>query len=231
MEQQCKTRSTVEHDATAKLASRENQDSPSGKHGLQLRDRRSRSSNKEPAKEWPITLTSSKQHDKALAWRRLFSQPLACPLSTPGLNLLGLEAQPQQPIQQHVSMVNSSPLRDACHSRQSSCRKCKRYAQPCRHGCQSVSALPRASLPLALFRRSSPCSRRVVMRLQSLFLLKLRHRHVVALHRDFAHKPIALGRQTEYVLSCSAVSLEKTCQCRLASFAIFTIDGDASHHI
>lgn len=84
--------------------------------------RRSRSSNKEPIKEWPITLDSPKQHDKALAWRRLFSEPLARPLSTPGLNLLGLEAQPHRPIQQHVSTVDSTPLCDTCHSRQSTDR-------------------------------------------------------------------------------------------------------------
>lgn len=34
----------------------------------------------------------------------------AHPLPTPRLNLLGLEAQLQEPIQQHVSMFHSTPL-------------------------------------------------------------------------------------------------------------------------
>ncbi|KAJ4994476.1 hypothetical protein SVAN01_00305 [Stagonosporopsis vannaccii] len=81
--------------------------------------RRSRSSNKETNKEWPITLDSPKLHDQALAWRRLFSQPPARPLPTPRLNLLGLEAQPQEPIQQQVSTLNSTPLCDSRRRRQS----------------------------------------------------------------------------------------------------------------
>jgi hypothetical protein len=105
--------------------------------------RRSRSSNKEPTKEWPITLDSPKQHDKALAWRRLFSQPLACPLSTPGLNLLGLEAQPHQPIQQHVSTVDSTPCATPATAANRP-TEVKHYARPGRYCCHALST---ASLP------------------------------------------------------------------------------------
>jgi len=186
-------------------------------------ERRSRSSNKEPTKEWPITLDSPKQHDKALAWRRLFSQPLARPLSTPGLNLLGLEAQPHQPIQQHVSTVDSTPLCDTCHSRQSTDRS--------RTLCPAWQILLSCALhrqpPLPLSRGSSPCSRRVVMRLRSLFLLK--HRQFAALHRVFAREPVAQGsKQRPHELF--ATLLGKSA-CGLASSRIFTVEGDASHHI
>ncbi|KAJ8109091.1 hypothetical protein OPT61_g7708 [Boeremia exigua] len=74
-------------------------------------------------------------------------QPLARPLPHPGLNLLGLEAQPQQPIQQHVSTLNSLP----CATTAAICQSTERIAN-ITPGLADIAVMrcPRCQPPLPL---------------------------------------------------------------------------------
>lgn len=101
----------TESNQSARNDGRENRVCRQWQARLKLRDEDREAPTSSRSRNGPITLEQppSRVPNKALVGRRPFSLPLAQPPPKPRLYLLGLDAQPQQPIQR-VSTVNTVVL-------------------------------------------------------------------------------------------------------------------------